>query len=57
MQFEELVWSLSMFSGADTTAALRYYLAITMQYLTFTLFKKENNQNQEYFLKCFRGLI
>lgn len=46
-----------MFSGADTTAALRYYLAITMQYLTFTLFKKENNQNQEYFLKCFRGLI
>lgn len=38
-----------MFSGADTAAALRYYLAVTMQYLTFTLFKKENNQNQEYF--------
>lgn len=51
-----------MFSGADIAMVPRYYLAVTMQYLTLTLFKKkkkekENNQNQEYFLKCFRGLI
>lgn len=46
-----------MFSGADGVAVLRCSLGVTMQYLTFTLFKKENNQIQGYFFKCFRGLI
>lgn len=33
-----------MFSGADIAMVPRYYLAVTMQYLTLTLFKKKKKR-------------
>lgn len=35
-----------MFSGADIAMVPRYYLAVTMQYLTLTLFKKKKKKRK-----------